>query len=155
LFRNVRNNEGETVMKIVLDFEHPTPAKKWALRIGLPVALLIGGGAVAWATQLKTWNTGDPLTAADLNNNFGALQAQVTAVQAELDAGGVVLGVFQKPGNNGTVSCDVFCAGANWGGTTGTCVGAYDTGGKDYVSCSTALGSPGYLDCWCSAPTPF
>jgi hypothetical protein len=41
--------------------------------------VLGGVRAVTWAAaQLKTWNDGDTLTAADLNGNFAALAAQQT-----------------------------------------------------------------------------
>lgn len=42
--------------------------------------------------------------------------------------------IFQKPGNNGTVSCDTFCAGAGWG-RTGKCVSGNQQG-KGTIDCS-------------------
>jgi hypothetical protein len=47
-----------------------------ALWIGVPLAVVGGVRAATWAAgALKTWNTGDTLTAADLNANFTALAA--------------------------------------------------------------------------------
>jgi hypothetical protein len=57
----------------IIDFEIPPRAKRWAIRLGIPVATLTALAAVAYADLPKTWNTGDPLTAADLNNNFAAV----------------------------------------------------------------------------------
>ena len=65
----------------VIDFEIPRPVKKWGLRVGIPLAVLLGGGAIAWA-GLKTWSAGDPLLAADLNANFTYLQSATPTVTA-------------------------------------------------------------------------
>jgi phage-related minor tail protein len=54
----------------VIDMEIPARIKKWALAVGVPAAVVLGGGAVAWASGLVTWTTGQTLQAADLNNNF-------------------------------------------------------------------------------------
>jgi hypothetical protein len=62
----------------------PTRVKKWGPRIGIPLAVLLGGGAVAYAAGLVTWTDGQTLKAADLNGNFTNLQAQITALQAEV-----------------------------------------------------------------------
>jgi hypothetical protein len=52
-------------------------------RIGLlvlvPLAVVLGVRAVAWAVNLKTWSSGDTLTAADLNGNFAAINNQLVA----------------------------------------------------------------------------
>jgi hypothetical protein len=46
-------------------------ARRAALLIGIPLAVLGGARAVSLAANaLKTWNTGETLTAADLNGNF-------------------------------------------------------------------------------------
>ncbi|HEY4158691.1 MAG TPA: hypothetical protein VGM29_11365 [Polyangiaceae bacterium] len=67
---------------VVVDFELPTRAKKWILRLGIPVAVLLGSGAVARAVVPKTWAAGDPLTAADLNGNFNDLDARIAKLEA-------------------------------------------------------------------------
>jgi hypothetical protein len=60
----------------VIDMEIPPRAKRWALRLG-GVAAALGLAAVAFAAvPLHQWKTGDPLSAADLNDNF----AKVTTV---------------------------------------------------------------------------
>lgn len=50
--------------------------RRAALWIGVPLAVLGGVQAATWAADtLKSWNTGDTLTAADLNANFATLSA--------------------------------------------------------------------------------
>jgi hypothetical protein len=52
--------------------------------IGVPLAVLGGVRAVTWAAStLKTWATGDTLTATDLNGNFTALDQRVAALEAQ------------------------------------------------------------------------
>jgi microcystin-dependent protein len=57
---------------VVVDFEAPRWMKRWALRLGVPIAILAVAG-VALAATLKTWSAGDTLTAADLNSSFQAV----------------------------------------------------------------------------------
>jgi hypothetical protein len=64
---------------VVVDFEIPARVKKWGLRIGIPTAILLGGGAVAYAGSLISFSDGQTLHAADLNSNFSNLQAQIIA----------------------------------------------------------------------------
>jgi len=48
------------------------------LLIGLPLALIFGQRAVAWADlQLKTWTAGQPLKAADLNAEFQKVKDEI------------------------------------------------------------------------------
>jgi hypothetical protein len=70
----------------VVGWEISPRARKWGLRIGIPLAVLLGGSAVAWAAGLHTWSTGDTLQAADLNANFAYLQSEITALQAQVHA---------------------------------------------------------------------
>ncbi len=49
-----------------------------SILVAVFLALIVGERAVLWAAaQLKTWQTGDLLTAADLNANFAALNAAI------------------------------------------------------------------------------
>lgn len=50
-----------------------------ALLVAVPLAVVLGIKAVAWAVNLKTWTGGETLTAADLNANFAAVNAQLVA----------------------------------------------------------------------------
>ena len=78
----------------VIDMEIPARIKRWALGIGIPAAMVLGGGAIAYAAGLVTWTSGETLQAADLNNNFsylqseisgdGGVQPQITALQAQI-----------------------------------------------------------------------
>jgi hypothetical protein len=55
--------------------------------------------------------------------------------------------LFQKPGNNGSAPCNVFCQGSQWG-QVGSCVGGRtDNGG--YVDCASVPGI--YTICICAA----
>jgi hypothetical protein len=47
---------------------------------------------------------------------------------------------FVKHGNNGTVSCNAFCAGSNWSGGVGRCVAAVNTKNGNVISCDTIPG---------------
>lgn len=83
---------------------------------------------------------GQAVSAAEMRENFRHVVAGVTTLEqrvgnleqlitleqrlAEFERRLANISVFLKPGNNGTASCDVFCAGAEWGPATGTCVGA-------------------------------
>jgi hypothetical protein len=64
----------------VVDVELPPRVKRWAWRIG-GLLLVLGAAAVALAAPLRTWKTGDVLQADDLNANFSALGARITALE--------------------------------------------------------------------------
>jgi hypothetical protein len=71
---------GRLEMKIkvyVIDFEIPRRMKKWAVRVGIPAALLVGGG-VAFAGLPGGYADGQPLTTAELSANFNYLQNEIT-----------------------------------------------------------------------------
>jgi len=58
-------------------------AQRLALFVGVPLAVLGGVRAVSWAAlTLKSWTTGETLTAADLNGNFAAIAAALTPAEA-------------------------------------------------------------------------
>jgi hypothetical protein len=65
---------------VIVDLELSSRAKQLLLRIGVPLALVLGGGTLAYAggwTVPHQWGVGAPdgttLTAAALNENFAAL----------------------------------------------------------------------------------
>jgi hypothetical protein len=70
----------------VVDLEIPARVKRWGLRIGIPAALVVGAGALAYASVPKTWNSNDVLLASDLNNDFAALDRKARFV-GSTDAG--------------------------------------------------------------------
>jgi hypothetical protein len=47
--------------------------------------------------------------------------------------------VFEKNGNNGTVSCESFCQGTQWG-PVGKCIKAVNTHLKKEISCTDTPG---------------
>jgi microcystin-dependent protein len=56
----------------VIDFEVPPRVKRWALRFGIPLAVIAGGGALAYAS-IPQFADGTTLTAAALNASFTAV----------------------------------------------------------------------------------
>jgi hypothetical protein len=67
-------------------------------------------------------------------------------------------GSVEKPGNNGTVSCDTYCRneGGNWG-PYGTCVGGLVVDGPSasrLLACGDTPGHPNTTVCYCLAPPP-
>ncbi|MBN1609020.1 MAG: hypothetical protein JW940_20500 [Polyangiaceae bacterium] len=84
----------------------------------------------------------------------GSCDSGIAAVAADGTTTCTKFVVFQKPGNNGTASCDTFCAGSEWG-ATGTCVGAQKADTLEYVTCHDTNVPEGNLNglyCWCSRP---
>lgn len=71
---------------VVVDLEIPPRMKKWGLRLGMPVAVLLGAGGIAYATGLVTWSSGQTLQASDLNNNFSYIQGELAALQGQVHA---------------------------------------------------------------------
>jgi|SRR5579859_3566446 len=71
---------------VVVDLQLPRAVKTWAVRLGIPVALLLGGGAVAWAGGLVTWTNGQTLDASQLNGNFAYLQSEIDALNTTVAA---------------------------------------------------------------------
>jgi hypothetical protein len=80
----------------VLDLEIPRRTKRIALLLGGPVALLVGLGAIAYATVPNLFASGDELSSAKMNANFANLDGRLAAVEGLLAAatadGGYSLG---------------------------------------------------------------
>jgi phage-related tail fiber protein len=88
--------------KFVADLEVAPHTKRWALRVGLPAALILGGTAIAHAANLVTWTSGQPLSANDLNNNFTVLQSEI----AQVIPPGIVVPYAGTIAPNGWLVCD-------------------------------------------------
>jgi hypothetical protein len=137
-------------LKIEIDLGLSPGAKKWSVRLGVPVVLLVAGG-VAFAGLPGGYADGQPLTKAELDANFNYLQGEITPLAAQTP-----MNLFLKVGNNGTVTCDSWCENSGVGsplGMTGTCVGAQRGDNAAYVACTTSPGtvaSP--MSCWCAQP---
>ena len=67
----------------VVDLEIPGRVKRWGLGLGIPVTVLLAGGAIAYAAGLVTWTDGQTLKSADLNANFTLLQGEIAAIQQQ------------------------------------------------------------------------
>jgi hypothetical protein len=71
------------------DNDHAFPSKRLTrilLIVGVPLIVLGGVRTVSWAAAaIKSWTSGETLTAADLNGNFAAMNARLDAMQAQLD----------------------------------------------------------------------
>jgi hypothetical protein len=64
-------------LKIEIDLGLSPSAKKWSVRLGVPVVLLVAGG-IAFAGLPGGYADGQPLTAEALTNNFNYLQNEIT-----------------------------------------------------------------------------
>lgn len=76
---------------VVVDLELSPRFKKWAMRVGIALAIL-GGVSVTYAATLISWTDGQTLTASDLNKNFAALQSEITAIAPSALTGSVTVG---------------------------------------------------------------
>jgi hypothetical protein len=56
--------------------------KRMHLGVGIAVVVLLGAGALVYASVPHAFNTGDTLQAADLNGNFSALDQRITALES-------------------------------------------------------------------------
>jgi hypothetical protein len=74
--------ERELVFRIRL----PQLGKRWFLAT---VALIVGSGAIVYATVPNVFNAGDPLSAAKVNANFNGIDTRVTSIENK-PAGGKV-----------------------------------------------------------------
>jgi len=92
---------------VVIDLEVSAAAKRWVLRAGIPLAFLLGGGAVAWAAGIHTWKDNDTLSAGDLNSSFQYVEQQIVTLQTQVAAmqpqgvGLVTVGAFVEDTANG------------------------------------------------------
>jgi hypothetical protein len=78
-----RRDEGGPVKItfVTVNFEDSARTKRVLLRVGLPAALLLAIGGVAYASLPHTFVSGESLTAANLNANFDNLDTRVTALE--------------------------------------------------------------------------
>jgi hypothetical protein len=58
--------------------------------------------------------------------------------------------LFRKTANNGTVSCDTYCQGAQWGNGVGVCFAAKNVTDGVYTTCSAVPGNGHFLECGCA-----
>jgi hypothetical protein len=65
-----------------VNIEISARSKRLLLRVGLPAAILLGVGGIAYASLPHTFTSGEVLTAANLNNNFQSLDTRLTALEA-------------------------------------------------------------------------
>jgi microcystin-dependent protein len=78
-------------VQVVIDWEMTPRAKRWALRLGIPAAVLAGVSAIAYASVPVAFTANSPLRAADLNADFTSLDGRVTALEAALIAPGSIV----------------------------------------------------------------
>ncbi len=130
----------------VIDFEVPRSLKTWALRSGILLVLVLGGGAVAYASGLVTWSDGDTLRAADLNGNFTYLQSEISSVTGGLPGLGAHVSApspFSLPAGPGLGLPN---AGQPWiVAGTATSPSTDGNGGLLYVAKTTKYSTPGIL----------
>jgi hypothetical protein len=109
-------------------------------------------GAVPYAVEAgravnatNATNAANATSATNATNATGALDTRIKALESQKQ-----LNVFYKGGNNGTMTCDAFCEGAQWG-QTGTCVGAMVASSGQFVSCGATPAKD--MWCYCSRPS--
>jgi hypothetical protein len=100
---------------VIVDLEIPPRVKRWILRIGAPLAVLLTGGALANASLPVTFTAGQTLTAANLMNDLNSLDGRITALQQGSGTllpveGGVPLHLYTGPFTMNN-------AGATWSAT--------------------------------------
>ncbi len=71
---------------VIVDLEIPRKTKRIALLAGIPLALLLGSGALVYANVKHTFAAGDPLSATTMNENFADLDSRLTAAEAKAAA---------------------------------------------------------------------
>jgi hypothetical protein len=54
-----------------------------------------------------------------------------------------------KQGNNGSINCNQFCSGIQYGGFTGFCIDGYDNVNKKYIKCDVTNPSNS-VSCYCN-----
>jgi hypothetical protein len=65
----------------VVNWEILPRMKRCALRLGIPAAIVVGVGAIAYASVPVSFTPHSPLTAAELNANFTSLDGRVTTLE--------------------------------------------------------------------------
>jgi hypothetical protein len=133
---------------IVVDFELSSATKKRLIRCGIPAAVLLGGGALAYAgwspLPQPNFPMNGPLTASDLNANFAALADAGSALDQRvttLETGRFVGTIGGQPYSVGATGykLQTSTGGPQGDGTyDGMQVGGYD-GAK--AKCAAATGS--------------
>lgn len=66
---------------VVIDLEIPGRVKRIALRAALLVTILVGLGAIAYASVPVVFAPHSPLNAADLNADFGNMDSRIGAIE--------------------------------------------------------------------------
>jgi hypothetical protein len=66
---------------VVIDFELSSRTRKLLVRLGLPIAIVLGSGALAYANVPTVWKSGDLLKVADMNGNFSAVDKRLAALE--------------------------------------------------------------------------
>ena len=132
--------EGDTWVEVEVDGVKLARSKVGAVPYAVEAhrATTASGASGGLAAQLATLQS--------LGQDVATLKTDVAALQQGN------LHVFYKGGDNGTASCDAYCAGTQWG-QDGTCVGARNMTTGAYVECAVTVPNVEGLDCWCSRPT--
>lgn len=133
-------------MEIVLRID--LASARWlrrALLLGIPLGAM---AVTSVAVGAPPFVSGQVLKATDLNDMIARITTLETSVAEDEMAFKPASQIALKAGNNGTVSCDVYCASNANGLSTATCVGALDTLTMEYVSCTAVTQHA--MNCWCS-----
>jgi hypothetical protein len=71
---------------IVIDWEIPPRLKRALLLLGVPAAVIVALGAIAYASVPVAFTKNAPLKADDLNTDFQSLDSRVTALETTVAA---------------------------------------------------------------------
>ena len=66
-------------------------AMRIGLLIGVPIAVVLGIKAIAWAAVSKTWNSGEVLKATDLNATLAGLDQRITTLESGVGSNVMVI----------------------------------------------------------------
>ena len=120
-------------VKIHIDFEVPQRVKR-ALKIGVPVAIVLAGGGIVYANVPNTFKDGDALSAQTMNDNFTSLDTRLAKLES----------LSAKETNDGGWSLGAVYCGATGNTNAGLTqlTGSATSYAKARAACQTACSQP-------------
>ncbi|MDB4996340.1 MAG: Tail Collar domain protein [Myxococcaceae bacterium] len=75
---------------VIVDLEISRRTKRLALLAGIPLAVLLGSGALVYANVKHTFTSGETLSSVAMNENFADLDGRVAALETQAVRGAIV-----------------------------------------------------------------